>query len=155
MSDDDNVRPDVDLKAISAQIDQLTDLFTRRLLEDRNTKQIVHSVNASLERRDAIDSRKVFVPMIKEFLMAVDRLRSNDPSKELNQSFVDEFVTILERYGVTAIDNHGRMNPKVHEVVGISPAEQNLDSGTIVEVVRPGYMVNNTVLRTSQVIIAK
>ena len=144
-----------DLQTISAQISQLTDLFTRRLFEDKNTKQLVQSVNASLERRDAIDSRKAFAPMIKEILLAMDRLSSGEPSQELNQSVVDELITILDRYGVTAIENHGKMDPKVHEVVGVSPENSGLEPGTIVEVIRPGYMLGGTVLRTSQVMIAK
>lgn len=88
---------EVTLESVSAQVSELRDLFVRRLYEDKNTKALVQQVNASLERRDAIDKRNAVAPFIKELLLAVDRLRTNAPSDELNQSVCDEIVTILDR----------------------------------------------------------
>ncbi|MCH4859753.1 nucleotide exchange factor GrpE [Bifidobacterium pseudolongum subsp. globosum] len=146
---------EVTLESVSAQVSELRDLFVRRLYEDKNTKALVQQVNASLERRDAIDKRNAVAPFIKELLLAVDRLRTNAPSDELNQSVCDEIVTILDRYGVTAIDNTGTVDPKVHEVVGLVPADDDGDAGTITEVVRPGYLIGDVVLRPSQVVVSQ
>ena len=133
----------------------LRDLFLRRLADDKTTKQLVQSVNASLTRRDAIDQYKVFAPMIKELLLAVDRLKSNDPSADLNQSVADELVTVLSRYGVEQIDTDGIVDPKVHEIVGLDPLTDGVQPDTIVKVVRTGYLLSGSVLRPAQVIVAR
>lgn len=145
----------VTLDTVSAQINELRDLFARRLFEDKNTKALVQRVNDSLARRDTIDTRKAFSPFVSELLLALDRLRANEPSAELNQSVVDETETVLSRYGVSRIDNDGAVDPKVHEIVGVEPATDGAESNTIVEVVRPGYMLGDTVLRPSQVVVTK
>ena len=146
---------DDQLKELTQDVAGLRDLFLRRLADDKTTKQLVQSVNASLTRRDAIDQYKVFAPMIKELLLAVDRLKSNDPSADLNQSVADELVTVLSRYGVEQIDTDGIVDPKVHEIVGLDPLTDGVQPDTIVKVVRTGYLLSGSVLRPAQVIVAR
>ena len=146
---------DDQLKELTQEVAGLRDLFLRRLADDKTTKQLVQSVNASLTRRDAIDQDKVFAPMIKELLLAVDRLKSNDPSADLNQSVADELVTVLSRYGVEQIDTDGIVDPKVHEIVGLDPLTDGVQPDTIVKVVRTGYLLSGSVLRPAQVIVAR
>lgn len=93
--------------------------------------------------------------MIKELLLAVDRLKSNDPSADLNQSVADELVTVLSRYGVEQIDTDGIVDPKVHEIVGLDPLTDGVQPDTIVKVVRTGYLLSGSVLRPAQVIVAR
>ena len=146
---------DDQLKELTQEVAGLRDLFLRRLADDKTTKQLVQSVNASLTRRDAIDQYKVFAPMIQELLLAVDRLKSNDPSADLNQSVADELVTVLSRYGVEQIDTDGIVDPKVHEIVGLDPLTDGVQPDTIVKVVRTGYLLSGSVLRPAQVIVAR
>ena len=146
---------DDQLKELTQEVAGLRDLFLRRLADDKTTKQLVQSVNASLTRRDAIDQYKVFAPMIKELLLAVDRLKSNDPSADLNQYVADELVTVLSRYGVEQIDTDGIVDPKVHEIVGLDPLTDGVQPDTIVKVVRTGYLLSGSVLRPAQVIVAR
>ena len=146
---------DDQLKELTQEVAGLRDLFLRRLADDKTTKQLVQSVNASLTRRDAIDQYKVFAPMIKELLLAVDRLKSNDPSADHNQSVADELVTVLSRYGVEQIDTDGIVDPKVHEIVGLDPLTDGVQPDTIVKVVRTGYLLSGSVLRPAQVIVAR
>lgn len=143
------------LAQLTQEVAGLRDLFLRRLADDKNTKQLVQSVNASLARRDDIDQYRVFSSMIKELLLAVDRLQSNEPSAGLNQSVADELVTVLSRYGLEQIDTNGAVDPKVHEIVGIEPVTEGVMPDSIVKVVRTGYLLSGAVLRPAQVIVAK
>lgn len=140
---------------LAQEVASLRDLFVRRLADDKNTKLLVQSVNASLVRRDDIDKYKVFASMLKELLLAVDRLRSNEPSADLNQSVADELITVLSRYGLEHIETSGPVDPKVHEIVGIEPVTEGVQPDTIVKVVRTGYLLSGTVLRPAQVIVAR
>ena len=155
MSLDSGVQQTVDesIRQLSASVQGLNDLFRRRLVEDKNTKQLIQSVNTSLERRDAIERLRVFAPMIKELLLAVDRLQQNQSTPNLNVSVADEIITILSRYGLETIDTDGKVNPKIHEVVGIEPLVGTAEPNTIVKVERPGYMMSGVVLRPARVIV--
>ncbi|RSX54297.1 nucleotide exchange factor GrpE [Bifidobacterium goeldii] len=143
------------LAQLAQEVAGLRDLFVRRLADDKNTKQLVQAVNASLVRRDDIDKYKVFASMAKELLLAVDRLQANEPSADLNQSIADELITVLSRYGLEQIDTDGTVDPKVHEIVGIEPVTEGVQPDSIVKVLRTGYMLSGTVLRPAQVIVAK
>ena len=89
---------DQSLEAISQGITSLQDLFVRRLSEDKNTKQLIRSLEQSLRERDDLDTHKAFAPLFKELLLAVDRLQSNDPSLELNRSVAEEILDLLSQY---------------------------------------------------------
>ena len=143
------------LGQIAHEVEQLRDLMQRRLLEDKNTKQLVQGVNASLERRDEIDSHKALTPMVKELLLAIDRLISNEPSAELNQSVADELLTVLARYGVEQIGTDGKADPTIHNIVGFEPLNGGAEQDDIVEVTRTGFTLAGSVVRPAQVIVAR
>lgn len=143
------------LSQLTQEVAGLRDLFVRRLADDKNTKQIIQSVNASIARRDAIEQFRVFSPMIKELLLAVDRLKANEPTVELNQSIADEVITVLSRYGLEPIDTSGPFDPKVHKIVGLEPATAGVQPDAIVKVVRSGYLMSGVVLRPAEVVVAR
>lgn len=150
------------LEALSQELAGLQDLFLRRLSEDKNTKQLVRSVEQSLQARDELDTGKAFAPLFKELLLALDRLQANEPSVELNHSIADEILNLLSRYGLGAIDTSGLVDTRIHEVVGVQDADEGKDGsekdadhaeGSICTVVRSGYTLGDSVLRPAQVTI--
>lgn len=149
---------DQGIEAISQNLKGLQDLFVRRLSEDKNTKQLIRSLEQSLRERDDLDTHKAFAPLFKELLLAVDRLQSNDPSLELNRSVAEEILDLLSQYGLNPINTNGSVDPRVHEVVGIASDGKSKDQtaaepGSICKVIRPGYLMGNMVLRPAQVVI--
>ncbi|MFH1665635.1 MAG: nucleotide exchange factor GrpE [Candidatus Omnitrophota bacterium] len=66
-----------------------------------------------------------------------------------------EFHKILEDYGVRKIETEGKMfDPHFHEAVFAVETTEHPD-GVILGEVRPGYMLNDRLLRASQVKVAK
>lgn len=60
---------------------------------------------------------------------------------------------VLEREGVRPIPESGRFDPSVHECVARVEAE-GVEPGTILEVMRRGYMLESRILRPAQVKVA-
>lgn len=57
---------------------------------------------------------------------------------------------LLAAYGITLIEDAGiAFNPQLHEAVGTQAAKEK--SGTVVEVVQPGYRVGERVIRPARV----
>lgn len=146
---------DESLQQLTQDVADLKNLFMRRLMDDKATKQLIQGVNASLERRDAIDQFKVFAPMVKELLLAVDRLKDNDSTPDLNRSVADELLTVLSRYGLEQIETTGKVDPRIHNIVGIAPLTDGVEPDTIVQVVRSGYLLSGSVLRPAEVVVAR
>lgn len=71
------------LQSIANDVAEVKSLLNRRLLVDRNAKLSIETMGQSLERRDAVDSFRAFAPFVKELLLAMDRLVSNEPSAAL------------------------------------------------------------------------
>jgi len=66
-----------------------------------------------------------------------------------------ELTNALEAKGMKAIEAVGQpFDPRVHEAVGVKPADEGQATGTIVEEERRGYMLHDRVLRPSRVHIA-
>ncbi|MFN0009727.1 MAG: nucleotide exchange factor GrpE [Planctomycetota bacterium] len=60
---------------------------------------------------------------------------------------------VLEREGVRPIPEGGRFDPAFHDCVARVPAE-GVEPGTVVEVLRRGYLLEGRILRPAQVRVA-
>lgn len=143
------------LQSIANDVAEVKSLLNRRLLVDRNAKLSIEMVGQSLERRDAIDSFRAFAPFVKELLLAVDRLESNEPSAELNQSIADEIRSTMENHGVERVATDGKVDPQVHQIVGMEPDIDGLGPGVVIKVERDGYTLDGNVLRPARVVVTK
>ncbi|MBT3985005.1 nucleotide exchange factor GrpE [archaeon] len=65
------------------------------------------------------------------------------------QLIFKQFTDLLNKYKVQAIDNKGKYDPEVHEVVCKENNEQEED--IIIEIFQKGYTYNGKVLRPSKV----
>lgn len=147
---------DIETDKLSDLFDQvlyLRDLFQRKLLEDKSKNRLIQVVENDLHNRYMLDKGECFASLFQELLLAIDRLRSNDFSESLIGSFIDEFFTILARYGVTQIPDSKIYDPQFHEIISILESSQNQTVWKIAEVVRDGFMLGDRVLRPTQVIV--
>lgn len=146
---------DSELTELAKQVAYLNSLFSRRLSEDRNNKQLIQSVNESLKQRDDLAKGLEFKQLFSELLLALDRFSNGEPGVELNQTFIDELLEIFSHYGLTAISNDGVADPRLHEIVDTVPVRSGGKVMEIIEVRRPGYMLGDAVLRPSRVVVTK
>lgn len=65
-----------------------------------------------------------------------------------------ETIRLLEQEGVTRIETVGQpFNPNLHHAIATVPADA--EPGTIVEEVKPGYLLNGKLLRPAEVVVAR
>ena len=102
------------------------------------------------------------LPIVDELDLAVNHLEENDPATDGNlpASWIQGVRLIqrklggfLESQGVTRIESLGEpFNPELHEAVGIAQMT-DADAGTIVEVLRQGYLLHDRVVQVAQVVV--
>lgn len=104
------------------------------------------------------------VAMLEQLLPMLDdlgRALQAAPTKYREQPWVQGIFLVskrlsstLEQMGVRQIGKEGEMfDPRLHEAVMAQP-NADVPAGTILQVTRPGYALNERVIRPAQVVVA-
>jgi molecular chaperone GrpE (heat shock protein) len=132
------------LAELKNEVYELKDLFYRRLMNDKQKTELINTVSG-------LAQFAVIEPFLDDIFLLIDRIERVED--EFSVSVCDELYEILNRRGVEKVDTAGTFNPEHHRV--IRTEEMTADTGTIVEVVRNGYIFNGKVIRFADVVVAK
>ncbi|MQA06466.1 MAG: nucleotide exchange factor GrpE [Streptosporangiales bacterium] len=143
MADDEVVR----------RLDELMDLFTRRLLDDRQKRATIEVLQQELDHARQGLAAEYLLPLVHEIALVVDRLdRYDGADPEFAASVAAELVEALARQGVTEITVDDEFDPSRHEAVETTDRAE-LPAGQVVEVRRRGFAHTAAVLRPAQVVV--
>lgn len=142
-------------KELSDEIAELKDLFLRRLLDDKSKGKLIDGILESQKKRDEFEKNLIFADLFKEALVALDRLMTEEPTKELIYSFNDELLEIFRRRGLVKVSTDGNFDSAIHEIVKTVPVSESFADNEIVDVQREGFMLGGRLLRPARVVIAK
>lgn len=131
-------------EVIAQRLDELTDLFRRRLMQDRAQARAVEVLRAQVD-----DLR--LAPLCRELILLLDRIDASDD--DFACSLGEELEEILAHYGLERIPAVPSFDPAIQRVVSTRP-EAGAKEGAVLEVVREGYALNGSVLRPQHVIVA-
>lgn len=139
----------VTLETLSEKLDGLTDLFKRRLLDDRSRQILIEDLQARLTRAEKAASATALKPVVDGLALVIERLRATDPDDRLH--VVDELEYVIESLmGVAPIsaaagDPVDRLR---HEVLSARGEGRLL---RVEELLRHGYEKDGVVLRPAKV----
>ncbi len=144
----------VTLEKVSEEIAGLRDLFQRRLLDDKDKRALLTTLQDEIQffRSDLTD--KILIPLFRELLLVLDRGASAGPEDELAQTLTDELAELLDRRGVRPLGESPIFDPAIHEAVATVPADEQWSNGSVTQVLRTGYQLDGRVLRPSRVEVA-
>jgi molecular chaperone GrpE len=147
---------------LEAELAEQKDRLLRALAETENVRR-----RAQREREDA--SRYAVAGFAKDLLSAADNLRraldslpesevKDDRTRSLLAGVAAterELLGIFERHGIKRIDPKGeRFDHNFHQAI-FEAERPDQPSGTIVEVLQPGYVLHDRLLRPAMVGVAK
>lgn len=141
------------LSAIEARLDELTDLFRRRLLDDKDKRRLIDDEHERVRAAEVGPFRQFLHPVVTGLALVVDRLdayEGTDPS--FAASIRDELLDVLARHGVLPVPDAGAVDPLRHEVVamdGVQAAQM-----AVSRVVRRGFQHAGWVFRPARVVAA-
>lgn len=134
------------------EVSEIKDRLLRLAAEFDNYKKRVakESENArSIGKSEAITK---LLPTLDEFELAIESMKNDEKSKGITLIF-SNFMGALKSLGLKEIDADGKFDPYRHEIMLATESEK--PEGTIIEVIRKGYMLNDIMLRPASVIISK
>ncbi|XP_067928803.1 grpE protein homolog 1, mitochondrial-like [Watersipora subatra] len=147
---------------LTAQVKEVEEKYIRALAETENVRQ---------RMKKQVDDAKQFgiQQFCKDLLTVADTLRlatDKIPVEQLENSVVknmhdglklteSQLLQVFNKHGVDRCDPEGeRFDPNLHEAVFQQPLPEK-EPGTIFVVTKPGYTLNNRVLRPALVGVVK
>jgi molecular chaperone GrpE len=153
---------EVDVAALETELADTKDRLLRALAETENVRR-----RAQREREEA--SKYAVVGFAKELLSVADNLRralDSLPAAEARderarslltgvEATERELLSVFERHGIRRIDPKSeRFDHNLHEAV-FEAERSGHSAGTIIEVLQPGYVLHDRLLRPAMVGVAK
>ena len=154
--------PEARVAVLEAELAEHKDRLLRALAEAENTRR-----RAQRERDDA--TKYAISGFAKELLSAADNLRraldslpEAEVGDERTRSLLAgvaaterELLSVFERHGIRRIDPMGeRFDHNLHQAI-FEVEHGDRPPGTIVEVLQPGYLLHDRLLRPAMVGVAK
>ncbi|KAA8819873.1 nucleotide exchange factor GrpE [Bifidobacterium rousetti] len=134
-------------EVILSRIEQLSDLFRRRLLDDRAKAKTIASLTAQLDGLH-------LAPLCREFILLIDRI--DDSDDDVVRSIRDEILGILSHYGLEPLSASGPFAPATQRAVGVEQvSDTTVPDRSVIRTIRTGYTLNGLLLRPTDVVIAE
>ena len=148
------------IAALEAELGEAKDRLLRALAETENVRR-----RAERERTDAL--RYGAANFAKDLLSVADNLRraldstqaTDEPTRNLLAGVAAterELLAVFERHGIRRVEPKpgDRFDPNQHEAMFEVP-NTGRSPGSIVQVLQPGYMIQDRLLRPAMVGVAK
>jgi molecular chaperone GrpE len=158
----EDASPETRIAALEAELAEQKDRLLRALAETENVRR-----RAQREREDA--SKYAVAGFAKDLLSVADNLRralesvpESEVRDERTRSLLEgvaaterELFGVFERHGVKRVDPKGEpFDHNFHEAI-FEAERLGKPGGTIIEVLQPGYVLHDRLLRPAMVGVAK
>lgn len=156
-SKNNNVNDDIITK-LTEENTSLKDKLLRSLAEVENTRRICEEEKSKTVKFAITNIAKDLIGIMDNFYLAFNNLNNNKSdlesfSKGIELNF-NEFKKVFEKNNIKRIfPLDEEFNPTFHEA--ISQVESDKTSGTVIEVLQAGYLLNDRVIKPALVVVAK
>jgi molecular chaperone GrpE len=148
--------PDAELAEAKAKAEENWNLYLRAAAEAENVRKRA--------MRDVENAHKFALESFgRELLAVVDSLEmglaaADDADaaalRDGSEATCKLLKTTLERFGIAEVDPAGEpFDPEFHEAMSMMPSE-NVEPGSVAQVIQKGYALNGRLLRPARVIVA-
>ena len=127
-----------------------------KILAQRTQADFINSRNRMLREIEDSKKRNIkkivldFLPLLDNLELALSSMEDDNDWAEGIRAIQSKFVSTLDNMGVSLIEDQKFFDPRLHDAVLVSN-DENRDSGEISRVFRPGYKLEDEVIRPAQV----
>ncbi|HPW66314.1 MAG TPA: nucleotide exchange factor GrpE [Salinivirgaceae bacterium] len=146
-------------ETLKIQLDEMNDKYIRLVAEFDNYKRRTLRERIELIKTAGEDILKDILPVIDDIERAIQNI---DQSKDIEavktgiNLIYSKLIDFMKQNGVTAIETiDNEFDIDKHEAVTKIPAPSEDMKGKIVDVIKKGYILNDKVIRYSQVVIGE
>jgi molecular chaperone GrpE len=150
------------LAAVEAELAETKDRLLRALAETENVRRRLSRERDDARRYAAGDFAKDLLSPVDNLRRALDAMPEAETTDPRARSLRDgvaaterELLAAFERHGLKRIDPKGeRFDHNFHQAI-FEAERPDMPAGTIVEVLQPGYLLHDRLLRPAMVGVAR
>ena len=145
-----------ELSQLTTGLDELRDLFRRRLFEDREKRRMLERLFDDLDAAKRGVLFEGMIPLVRGILLVIDRVDGfNEEGKEFVESVREELIEVLKRQGIDEVRCEGAVDPRVHDVRRVIE-DGSTSADLIVECVeKRGFQFGNHLVRPAAIVARK
>ncbi len=136
----------------SKEVLELKDRMLRLAAEFDNYKKRTAKEIDSAKSMGKIELTVKLLSVMDEFELAIESMKLNDDSEKGIAMVFSNFVETLKKEGLREIEAKGQFDPYKHEI--ILAKDDMAPYGTILQIVRKGYILNGIMIRPASIIIS-
>lgn len=143
------------VEEMGMKLAEMNDKYMRIYSEYENYRKRTSAEKASLILNGGKDVIKLMLPIIDDMERALANMAEGDAAREGMQLILKNMMSALQQKGLKPMEAKGaKFDENYHEAITQIPAPVPEAKGTVVDVVKKGYFLNDDVLRFAQVVVA-
>ena len=141
-------------EALAKLVSEGNDKYLRLAAEYDNYRKRTTKEKESTYVDAKVDTIKPFLDVYDNLVRGAAGLEDGDSHKQGLEMIAKQFLTVLEKLGVTEIEAEGQpFDPEKHNAV-MHVEDENYGENTVVEVFQKGFMLGEKVIRFAMVKVA-
>ena len=148
-------KEDENLKSLEKEVSDLKNIAARAQADLVNYRNRMKIELLEIEKKTIKNFALKILSVIDDIDLAIDN--SKESSKELLEDGLknirNKFENLLKQKNINIIEENENFDPYIHEA--ILKTESDSEDGSILNVLRNGYVMNDEVIRPTQVEIAE
>ncbi|MCB0793412.1 MAG: nucleotide exchange factor GrpE [Flavobacteriales bacterium] len=148
-----------ELDAQRTEHQALHDKYVRLFAEFDNFRKRTAKERLDLLQMAGAETMRNILPVLDDLQRAMTNNESSDDLKVVKEGFslIDQKLrNILGAKGLKAMESYGKeFDPDWHEAISKAPAPSHDLKGKVIDVVEPGYTLNDKVLRYAKVVVGE
>ena len=143
------------VEEMGAKLVEMNDKYMRIYSEYENYRKRTSAEKASLILNGGKDVIKLMLPIVDDMERAIANMAETDAAREGMQLILKNMLNALQQKGLKPMEAMGvKFDENFHEAITQIPAPSPEAKGTVIDVVKKGYFLNDEVLRFAQVVVA-
>ena len=146
-----------EIAKLQAELAELKDKHLRLIAEFDNFRRRVAKEKNEMSATAGADIIKALLVVLDDMGRAEKQLESSEDLVAIREGVAlvfNKLRTVLHSKGLKAMDAGGNdFNPDLHEAITEIPAKNK--EGKIIDVVEPGYYLNEKLIRYAKVVVGK
>ena len=148
-------KEDENLKSLEKEVSDLKNIAARAQADLVNYRNRMKIELSEIEKKTIKNFALKILSVIDDIDLAIDN--SKESSKELLEDGLknirNKFENLLKQKNINIIEENDKFDPYIHEA--ILKTESDSEDGSILNVLRNGYVMNDEVIRPTQVEISE
>lgn len=150
------------LEAAQDEIGKLKDQILRAMAETENTRRRMKKEIEDAQKFAVSGFAKEMLVVADNFRRALEAVPQQGADGETLKNLIAgvemterQLLAAFEKFGIKKIDPMGKpFDPHLHQVM-MEAEDPSKPAGTVVQVLQPGYMIHDRLLREAMVVVAK